>query len=129
MATSSDRSLSTVFEDIVGNVQAIIRSEVRLAKTEIKEEATKAGKGAGTLGAGAVLGLFALGFLFLAGLFALELVLPAWLAALIMMVVIGAAAGILVSAGLKRLKRVEPRPEQTINTMKENLEWAKRQVK
>jgi len=125
----NERSISTVLEDIVANVQGIIRSEVRLAKAEVREEAGKAGKGAGTLGAGSVLALFGLGFLFLACLRALEIVVAPWLAALIMMVVVGTAAFILISAGIKRIRRVDPKPEKTIHTMKENLEWVKHQVR
>jgi uncharacterized membrane protein YqjE len=123
------RSFSQVLDNIVGDVQTIIRSEVRLAKVEIQEETVKAGKAAGMLGSGAVLALYAVGFLFLTGMFALELVVAAWLAALIVAVVIAIAAAILINIGRQRTKRVNPRPVQTINTMKENLEWAKRQAK
>ena len=124
-----ERSISTVLEDIVANVQGIIRSEVRLAKTEIREEAAKAGKGAGTLGAGAVVSLFALGFLFLAGLRGLEIVVAPWQAALIMMVVAGTAAAIVIKTGIKRIKSVDPKPEKTIHTIKENLEWVKHHIR
>ncbi len=119
------RSFAGVVEDIVGNVQGIIRSEVRLAKTEIKEETAKAGRAGGMLGGGAVLGLYALGFALLAGFFALEYVVAPWLSALIVAVVTGVIAAILVSMGWKRLKQAHPRPEKTIDTMKENVQWAK----
>ncbi len=119
------RSFAGVVEDIVGNVQGIIRSEVRLAKTEIKEETAKAGRAGGMLGGGAVLGLYALGFALLAGFFALEYVVAPWLAALIVAVVTGIIAAVLASMGWKRLKQAHPRPEKTIDTMKENVQWAK----
>jgi len=124
-----DRSIANVLEDIVGNVQGIIRSEVRLAKTEIQEEAGKAGKAGGVVGSGAILGLYALGFLLLAGFFALEMVVEPWLAALIVAVVVGIAAAILVNAGRKKMKQVHPRPDKTIHTMRENLEWVKHQTR
>jgi hypothetical protein len=116
-------------QDIIGNVQEIIRSEVRLAKAEVQQEAAKAGKAAGVLGSGAVLGLYAGGFLLLACLYALELVVAAWLAALIVAVVAGAGAAVLVNAGKKRIKQVDPRPDKTIHSIQENLEWAKNQTK
>jgi hypothetical protein len=129
MDTSHERSFSSVLQDIIGNVQEIIRSEVRLAKAEVQQEAAKAGKAAGVLGSGAVLGLYAGGFLLLACLYALELVVAAWLAALIVAVVAGAGAAVLVNAGKKRVKRVDPRPDKTIHSIQENLEWAKNQTK
>jgi len=126
MATGiNNRSFSDVLEDIVANVQGIIRSEVRLAKAEIKEETTKAGRAATVLGSGAVLGLYALGFLLVAAFFGLEFFLPAWAAALILAVFIGVIAGIMVMLGMSRMKQVNPRPEKTIQTVKEDIEWAK----
>jgi uncharacterized membrane protein YqjE len=129
MSTNRERSFSDVLDDIVGNIQGIIRSEVRLAKAEIQEETTKAAKAAGALGSGAVLALYAAGFLLLTCLFALEIVVRPWLAALIVTVVVGTAAAILVNHGLKRMRRVEPRPDKTIDTIKENFEWAKNQIR
>ncbi len=129
MSTNPERSFSGLLDDIVGNVQGIIRSEVRLARAEIQEETTKAAKAAGALGSGAVLAVYAVGFLFLTCLLALEIVVRPWLAALIVAVVVGTAAAILVNHGLKRIRQVEPRPDKTIDTIKENFEWAKNQIR
>ena len=71
-----------------------IRSEFRLAKTEIREEAVVAGKAATIAGSGAVLALYAGGFLLLACVYALQLVVAAWLAALI--VTVGAARTLVI---------------------------------
>jgi len=126
MATGmNQRSFSDVLEDVVGNVQGIIRSEVRLAKAEIKEESTKAGRAASVLGSGAVLGLYALGFLLLAVFFGLRFLVPAWAAAAILAVFVGVIAGILTMLGMSRMKHINPRPEKTIQTIKEDIEWAK----
>jgi Putative Actinobacterial Holin-X, holin superfamily III len=62
---SSERPIADVLEDIIFNVQGIIRSEVRLARAEIQEETVKAGTAAGLAGSGAILAIYALGFLFL----------------------------------------------------------------
>ena len=129
MLGNEDRSFSTVLEDIVGNIQGIIRSEVRLAKAEVQEEAGKAGKAARLLGVGAVLAFYATGFLFLTCVYALETAVDPWLAGLIVTLLVGIGAAVLVKAGLKRMKRVDPLPEKTIQTVKENFEWAKNQTK
>jgi len=129
MSTTGERSFSSLLEDIVGNVQGIIRSEVRLAKAEIQEETVKARKAAGITASGAALALYALGFLLLTCLYALETALAPWLSALIVAFVVGCIAAILISAGMKEFKRVDPRPDKTINSIKENVEWAKDQAR
>ena len=129
MANSLERSFSDVIQDIIDNVQRIIRSEVRLAKVEIQEETSKAGKAASVLAAGVVLGAYALGFLLLSGVYGLSQVMAPWLAALTVTIGVGVAAAVCIMVGRKRLKSVHPKPEKTIQTMKENLEWAKNQTK
>jgi uncharacterized membrane protein YqjE len=128
MATS-DRSIAEVLQDILRNLQEIIRSEVRLAKTEVREEIGKA-KSAGLLvGVGGVCGIFATFFLLLTIVYALATVLPYWAAALIVTVVLAIVAAVVLNAGLKQFKRVHPVPDKTIESVKENVEWAKQQTK
>ena len=123
------RSFADVLKDIIADVQELIRSEIRLAKVEVKEEIQKA-TGAGIMMVvGGVVGLYAAGFLLLTVMFALENVMPNWLAALIVGVVAAvAAAGMLVTAK-NRLSAVNPKPEKTIETVKENVEWMKNRTK
>ncbi len=129
MTGENGRSIADVLQDILANVQGIIRAEVRLAKTEVTEEATKAGRAAGLLAGGAVSALFAVWLLLLTLLFALAIAMPMWAAALILFVITGIATALLLTAGKKRFKAVHPTPEKTIETMKENVEWAKSQTK
>ena len=129
MGGENSRSIADVLQDIVANVQTIIRSEVRLAKTEITEEATKAGRAAGMLAGGAVAALFTVWLLLLTILFALATVMPMWGAALLLFALMAAATAILLTAGKKRFKTVHATPEKTIETMKENVEWVKSQAK
>ena len=129
MANNEARSISTILEDIIANVQTIIRSEVRLAKAEMQEEGIKAGKASGIAASGAVLALYSIGFLLLACVYALEIAVAPWLAALIVTVLVGVIAAVLLNVGMKRIKRVDPRPDKTIHSIKENLEWAKNQVR
>ena len=129
MAYRGERSFSEVVESIVGNVQTIIRSEIQLAKTEVKEETAKAARATGILAAGGLLGLYAGGFLLLTIVRALENVTPPWLASLIVAVVVGVAAFVAINAGRTRMKHVHPTPDKTIKTVKENVEWVKDQTK
>lgn len=129
MALQSDRSLSEILQNIGGNVQEIVRSEIRLAKAEAKEELTKSAKAGSSLASGAALALYALGFLLLAVTFALEIVLPAWLSALIVSAAVGAIAAALISSGIKKMRRVSPTPEKTIGSVKENVQWARDRMK
>jgi uncharacterized membrane protein len=125
---SAERPLSTVLQDIVRNTQDIIRSEVRLAKTELTDEIAKAREATLLVAIGAVAGFFAVGFVLLGAVYALALVMAAWLAALIVAVSVGILAAAAISAGLKRFKRVRAAPK-TVASLKENVEWAKQQTK
>jgi uncharacterized membrane protein YqjE len=125
----NERSISDVIQDIIGNIQQIVRSEVRLAKTEIREEAAKA-KSAGILtGSGVVAAFFAADFLLLAIVYALATVMPNWAAALIVGGTLAIAGYFTISAGIKQFQRVHPAPERTVESMKENVQWVQQQTK
>ena len=124
-----DRSLSDVFQDIIRNVQEIVRSEVRLAKTEILEEVAKAKSGTLMLGAGIIAALFATALLLLMVVYALTLVVPSWAAALIVGGLLAVVASVMIAAGMRQLNAVRPTPVRTVETIKENVEWAKQQTK
>jgi len=123
------RSMGEVLQDIVANIQEIFRSEFRLAKAEIQEEAHKIARSSIPMGIGILLAPYALGFLLLAAVHGLATVLDAWLAALIVGVTVLVISLILISAGRKRLKQVKVVPEKTIGTVKENFQWAKSQIR
>ncbi len=120
-----DRPLANILDDAIRNVQEIIRAEVRLAKTEIKEEVLKTRTALALLITGACTTLYAVGFLLLTIVYALEKVLAPWLAGFIVALALGTGAAILIGIGRTRLSRVEPKPDKTIQTMKENIEWVK----
>ena len=124
-----DRSISDVLQDIIRNVQEIVRSEVRLAKTEIREELDKARSSALLLGAGAATAMFAVLFLLLTVVYALALVMPEWAAAMLVGAALAAVAIVLFAAGLKRFKQIHPTPARTVETIKENVEWARQHTK
>jgi uncharacterized membrane protein YqjE len=128
-APQMQRSVPEILESIASNLTQIVRAEFRLAKSELKEGAEKvAGPGA-ALGAGVVLAFYGLGFLLLAAVYALSLVMAVWLAALIVGGGLFVVAGILIAAGGITLKRVNLTPVKTIQTLEEDVQWAKQQIK
>jgi uncharacterized membrane protein YqjE len=128
MTLQNNRSLAEVFQDIIGNVRELIRSEFRLAKAETREEISKAVKSSVVLGSGLVLAVFAIGFLLLTIMYALEITLAPWLAALIVAVGVMIVAMVAVGSGRKRMKQIHM-PEKTIDTVKENVQWAKQRIR
>jgi hypothetical protein len=114
-----EKSLAELFSDLTSDLSHLVRSEVELAKEEVRGEVSKAGKAGGLLGAGAVAGHLALLLLLFAAAWGLDAVLPTGLAFLIVGVVVAIVAAVMASAGRKRLADVNPVPEQTIETLKE----------
>ena len=125
---AQERSISDLLQDILRNIQEIVRSEVRLARSELGDEFTKVKASAPLFVIGSVAGLLAAFFLAWAAFYALSLVVPMWGAALIIAGVLAIVGGGTFSAGMKALQRIHP-PEQTIASVKENVQWAKQQVK
>ena len=128
MASHPDRSMTDVLQDIVWNVQEIIRSEFRLARAETRDELKTAAKSGGVLATGVVTGLYAIAFLLLALMYALEILVTPWLAALIVAIAVGALAALFIALGRKRLRKVHG-PQKTVRTVKENVEWTKQQMR
>lgn len=127
--TARERPPGEIVKEIIANAQDIIRSEVRLAKAEIREESRKAIQAGTALGAGAVCALYGAGFLLAALAALLALAMPWWAAALIVGGLLAIGGGIAVSVGIERFKHVSPTPGKTIADVKENVEWLKRQTK
>jgi hypothetical protein len=129
MTPEIDRPISAVLKDIVAHVQHLIRAEMRLARAEVREEVSKAKRGAILLAAGSVGAIFALGFVLLAVVYALAGVMPAWGAALVVGIAMALIGGVLVSAGTKQFKQVTIPPPRTVATVQENVQWAKSQAR
>lgn len=119
------RSVGELLGEVTGDLSRLMRQEVALAKVELKEEAAQAGKASGMLaGAGAV-GYLVLVFLSLALMFALDNVMGIGWAALLTAALLGIVSAVLFVLGRNRLKQVSPKPEQTVETLKEDVQWAK----
>jgi Flp pilus assembly protein TadB len=124
-----DRSVADLLKGIVENVQELIRSEVKLARAEIREEASKAGAAGRSFGLAAILGLYAGGFVLFTIYLVLSLFLASWMAAFAVAVVIGIVAAVMYSSGMKLWKQVSAKPEKTIESVKENVAWLKNQTR
>jgi len=126
---SGDRPVSDVLQDVLKNLQELVHSEVQLLKVEVREDATRALSGATWLALGAINVLAAWMMLLWAAVFALAPVMPLWGATLVVAGFTAAVAVMLLVLGRRRLQRLRPQPERTIQTMKENLEWIKQSTK
>jgi MFS family permease len=121
-----DASFGELFKKLSAETSELIRQEMALARAELSEKGKEAGKGAGLIGGGGVVGLLAAGALTAAIILVLATFLPDWVAALIVAVVYGAVAAVLALRGKDEIKRATPPvPEQTLETTKEDVAWAK----
>jgi uncharacterized membrane protein YqjE len=121
--------LGSLVTGIVEDLQGIVRGEVLLAKTEFKEDVSILGKAAGSLVAGALIGLVGFIFLMLAVMYLLNKSLELWISAGIVAVALLLIAGILVMSGKKAMSAASLKPDETIDSLKEDQQWANQQIK
>ncbi len=121
-----EQSIADLLKRLSEETTTLVKQELDLAKAETTQKAKAAGTGAGLLGGAGVIGLLtAIAFtVFLIAL--LDEFMATWLAALIVTLLYGAVAAFLALRGKKELQEATPpKPEQTIETLKEDAEWAK----
>jgi Putative Actinobacterial Holin-X, holin superfamily III len=124
-----EQSMGELFKELSNELSTLVRQELKLAQAEMTEKGKKAGIGAGMFGGAGIAGLLALGTLTACLIAALSKGMDVWLAALIVTVVYGAVAGVLALSGKKRVAEATPPvPEQTVETVKEDVQWAKTQM-
>ncbi|WP_234335008.1 phage holin family protein [Streptomyces sp. NRRL S-118] len=124
-ATAQDTSIGDLISDISADLSQLVRDEIELAKAEIKEESTKAGKAVGMLGGAGYAGHLVLLLGSFTVIFALSNVMDIAWAALIVTAVWAVVGAVLYSTGRKRLRTVNLKPEQTMETLKEDARWAR----
>jgi uncharacterized membrane protein YqjE len=120
-----DRSIGELVKDLSSQTSTLVRKEIELARAELQQKAKLAGKGAGMLAAAAVFGLLALGALTAALIALIDKATATWVAAVIVMVLWLIVAAVLAKAGQTALKRATPPAPQTVETVKEDIQWAK----
>ncbi|WP_328988957.1 phage holin family protein [Kribbella sp. NBC_01245] len=115
--------MGELISKLTTDLTALTRQELALAKVEFRDEAKKAGKAAGLLGGAGFAGWMLALFASLAVMWALgEAMHLAW-AALIVTAVWGIAGAVLFQVGRQRLRQVDPKPDQTVDSMKEDAKW------
>ena len=126
-SSNDERSLGQIMGDVANDLTTLVRHELELARTELKAEAARAGRGAGMLGGAGISGLLALIFLSLAATYLLDDWMPTELAALIVGLVWAAAGAVLGLRGKRELKQTNPELPTTQQTLKEDVQWARAQ--
>jgi len=129
LSPPKERPLGELFSELAAETATLVRKEAELAKIEMIEKATLAGKNAGVVAVGGVLG-HAAALSIVAGFIALlSLVMAVWLSAFIVGIVVGGAGYLVAQKGIKTLKRMDPTPRETVQTIKENKLWAQQLVR
>jgi hypothetical protein len=124
-----ERSLGELFQELSRETSTLIRQEMDLAKAEMTQKVQRAGKDAGFIGAGGAIAYA--GFIVILGGVAILLgeAMPLWLATLVVGLVVVAVGGGLVLKGKNDLQSLEVAPRHTVETLKEDKEWAKEQTR
>jgi uncharacterized membrane protein YqjE len=123
-----DTSLGELFSRLTADLSKLVRDEVELAKAEINETVSNARTAGVSFGAAGVLGLTAFLMLSFAAAWGLAEVVHAGMAFLIVGGAYGIVALALLALGRQRIKATKPVPEQTVETLKEDVAWAKQQM-
>jgi hypothetical protein len=125
-----ERPIGEVAKDLMSDVSLLVRQEIDLAKTEMREKGRVALPGVGMLGGATVVAMCAAGALTAFLVLALDEALDAWLAALIVGVLLAAVAAALMLAGKERVEEAgKPVPEKTIESVEEDVQWVKEQAR
>jgi uncharacterized membrane protein YqjE len=123
-----ERGIGELVKDLANQTSTLVRQEIKLAQAEVTQKGKVAGKGAGMLAGAAMATLLGLGALSAVLIVALDGAMALWLAALIVTVLWLAIAGVLAMSGKKALERATPPVPQTVETVKEDIQWAKTQT-
>jgi len=122
-----ERSIGELFADLARETSTLVRQEVALAKTEMTQKASEVGKDAGLIGAGGAVAYAGFLAVMAALILGLGELIPLWLSALIVGLVVAGVGYALIQRGLSAIKRANLKPQQTIESLKEDAEWVKEQ--
>lgn len=121
---AGERSLGDLVSEVTQDLSTLVRQELQLARAEVGAEAKKAGKAGGLLGGAAYAGHLVALFASLALMLGLGALLPLGWAALVVALLWAAVGAVLHSRGRRELATVNPKPERTIESIKEDVQWA-----
>lgn len=129
-AAPTDRSIAELVKQLSDQSTTLARQEIELAKAELAIKGKRAGLGAGMFGCAGIVGLYAVGALTACAILALSTAMTGWLAALMVAALYGAIAAVLALAGKTKVQEgVPPVPEQTVDSVKEGVQWTKQRAK
>jgi hypothetical protein len=120
-----EQPIGDLLKQLSQETSTLVKQEMALARAELEEQGRRAGKGAGMLGGAGVAGLLTLGALTATLIALLDTAMATWLAALIATVIWAAVAGVLALQGRNKLKQATPPAPQTVETVKEDVRWAR----
>jgi hypothetical protein len=121
-----ERPIGELLKQLSQETATLVRQELDLAKAEVSEKGKTAGAGAGMFGGAGMSAFLGLGALTAAAIAGLDTAMRTWLAALIVGAVWLAVTGVLALMGRNKVQEATPPvPEQTTESVKEDLQWAK----
>jgi hypothetical protein len=124
-----ERSLGDLFSDLARETSTLVRQEVRLARAELTQSATEAGRGVAMLAAGGLVAYAGLIFVLLAVVYGLiETGMDPWLSALIVGLAVIAIGAVMLLRGRESLKPDNLAPRRTVETLKEDRAWVQEQI-
>lgn len=125
---TEERPLGELFSDLANETTTLVRNEVALARVELTQKATKVGKNIGSLAVGGAIAYAAL-LAFGAGvIMLLAKVMPAWAASLVVGAIVAGVAWLMINKALTELSRTELKPQETVESLKEDAQWIKDQI-
>jgi hypothetical protein len=128
MMAKEERSLGDLFSELANETGTLVRQEVALAQVELTHKASRAGKQVGFLAVGGAVGYAAMLAVMAGVIILLGNIMPPWLAAIVVGLAVGAAAYFLINSALENLKRSSLAPTETVDSLKEDAQWLKKQV-
>jgi len=124
-----DRSLGQLFADLMNETRTLLQQEVRLAKTEMTEKASRVGRDITSLVIGGAIAYAGLLAIVAATAIGLANVVPDWLAALIVGLVVAGIGLVMIQQGRKTLTQEDLNPRKTVESLQEDKQWVKEQMK
>jgi len=127
-SSGNNESVGSIISGLIKDLQDLVRGELRLAQAEIKDDASAMGKGIGYLLAGGLIGLVALTFVGFTAAELLDQRMRTWIAFAIVAAAFALIALMLAMSGKRMLSAHSLKPEETIDSLKEDSQWAKQQI-
>jgi uncharacterized membrane protein YqjE len=126
---ADDRSLGELFSELATELRTLVRQEVTLAKVEVQDKASKASRNVGLMVGGGLIAYVGVFAVVAAVILLLGSVIPDWLSALIVGLVVIGTGYALLQSGRKGLKQTNFSLERTAETLQEDKQWLKEEVK